>query len=380
MNPKREFQILKLIVEEYIRTSEPVGSKTLLEKYKLDCSSATIRNAMVLLEKDGYIEKTHVSSGRVPSSKGYQYYLDHLDSKTLSNNVDLEFQKEFQSVLNSKTASMEEALAKSCQMLSEMTKMATVVLGPKADQEHLISVQLVKLGDNQALGIFITDSGYVEKKTFIIPKSSNSSIETMQEAVKLVNDRLVGCKLTELEERANQIAPIVIHTFGNSGEFVMRAFFSAMMNFASKRYAVYGEKNLLSLPEFADDTTAFLNAIDALDNPHRLEHDLSTNDDLGSVKVGFTNDNAGDLAIVSKTLNNKDSIALVGPKRMDYKKVLAMLDYVIYMLERKFAPEAHQSKNALVPISPVEDVKTVKKTAPKKTTTKKTAKKGDKSK
>jgi heat-inducible transcriptional repressor len=355
MNQNREYQILKLIVEEYIQTSEPVGSKGLLEKYKLDCSSATIRNAMALLEKDGYIEKTHVSSGRVPSSKGYQYYLDHLDSKSLVNEVDLDFQKEFQSVLANKTSSMEDALSKSCQLLSEMTKMATVVLGPKADQECLVSIQFLPLNASQAMGIFITDSGYVEKKTFVIPKGSPVSLATMQSAVKVLNDRLVGTKVTDLEAKAKAIAPLIIKMFGNSGEFVMRAFLEAMINFASKRFEVYGQKNLLSLPEFADDNEAFLNAVDALDDPHKLEHDMASNDDLGNVKVGFTNDTAGDLAIVSKTLNNKESLALIGPKRMDYKKVLGILDYVIYMLEKKFSPEG-ENQNALVPVSEPSDV------------------------
>lgn len=351
MKQNRKFQILKLIVEEYIRTSQPVGSQALLEKYHLECSSATIRNAMKELTDEGYLEQMHVSGGRYPSSKGYQYYLDHLDSKSLANDVDLQFQKELQEVISNKTSSMEDALSRSCQMLSEMTKMATVVLGPKADQETLVSLQLIQLSNIQTMGIFITDSGYVEKKTFVVPKGSEASISAMIEAVKVLNNRLVGTKVSDLENKAKALAPLIVQTFGNSGEFVMRAFLDALMNFAKKRYEVYGQKNLLSLPEFAEDSTAFMNAIDALDNPHKLEHGIETNDDLGNVKVGFTHESSGDLAIVSKTLNNKDSIAVVGPKRMDYKKILGILDYVIYMLEKRFGEQLDISSNALIPIS-----------------------------
>ena len=374
MNQTRKFQILKLIVEEYIKTSQPVGSKTLLEKYKLDCSSATIRNAMAELEKDEYLEKTHVSSGRIPSSKGYQYYLDHLDNNSLNSSIDLDFQKEFQTIIDSKTSSMEDSLMKSCEMLSEMTKMAIVVLGPKADQETLVSIQLIPLGPSQALGILITDSGYVEKKTFMIPEEAKDSFQAMQSAVSVLNERLTGTKLIELEEKAKLLAPVITATFGNSGQFVMRAFFEALLGVVKKRFKVYGQKNLLSLPEYSQDSEAFLNAVDALANPLGLEHDLSNSDDLGDVKVGFTNDKAGDLAIVSKSLNGKDSIAVVGPKRMDYKQVLSILDYVIYMLGKKFSSNNQQS--ALVPIAPPEEIKPNKNSNhAKKTQTKKGGKK-----
>ena len=160
--------------------------------------------------------------------------------------------------------------------------------------------------------------------------------------------------------------------FGNSGEYIMRALLEALVNFAGKRYEVYGQKNLLSLPEFAEDNEAFLNAIDAIENPHRIEHDLANNDDLGSVKIGFTNDTAGDLAIVSKAFTSKDSIALIGPKRMDYRKVLGILDYVIYMLEKKFSSDS-SSTSALVPVSQPTEVDSNKK-KPTKKTTKKTKK------
>ncbi len=377
MKESRKFQILKLIVEEYIKTSQPVGSKTLLEKYKLDCSSATIRNAMAELENEDYLEKTHVSSGRVPSPKGYQYYLDHLDSKSWSNQVDLDFQKEFQTIIDNKTSSMEDSLKQSCEMLSEITNMAIVVLGPKADQESLVSIQLIPLGTNQALGILITDSGYVEKKTFVLPNNSTAYFSTMESAVKVLNEKLTGTKITQLEEKAKLLAPVIVQTFGQSGQFVMRAFLEALIGFAKKRFEVYGQKNLLSLPEYSQDSEAFLNAIEALTNPLGLEHDLSSNDDLGDVKVGFTNDNAGDLAIVSKSLSSKDSIAVVGPKRMDYKQVLGILDYVIYMLNKKFSSST--STSALIPVEPVKEaIDTTKHTpTPAK---KKSTKKGGKNK
>ena len=347
MKLERRDQVLKCIVEEFIKTAQPVGSETILKEYHLDCSSATIRNAMVLLEKDGLIEKTHVSSGRVPSSKGYQYYLEHLDNQSVTPTLDLEFQRQFQEILKNKSRSVEEVISRSCEVLSEMTNAATVVLGPKANDERLISIQLIKLSENQAMGIFITDSGYVEKKTFIIDKKMGD-FQLLQNAVALLNERLSGTKISELAEKARSLKPIVINLFGKAGDLVVEAFIETLVNFARNNYQVYGQKNLLSMPEFSNDKESFLSAIETLENPHKLEKNLASKDDLGYANIGFTNENKGDFAIISKNIG-KDSIAVVGPKRMDYKKVLTALEYVVYMLNRYLS--GTEEKHSLIPVS-----------------------------
>lgn len=112
--------------------------------------------------------------------QGYQYYLEHLSSTNSESSVGLEFQREFQEVLKDHTKSVEDVLTKSCQRISERTKMATVVLGPKADQESLVSIQLLSLNDKSARFIFITDSGYVEKKTLSGRKAKASLPGKMQ--------------------------------------------------------------------------------------------------------------------------------------------------------------------------------------------------------
>ena len=270
------------------------------------------------------------------------------------NTVDMEFQREFRQVLDSKTQSVEEVLSKSCEMLSELTNMATVVLGPKADEEHLVSVQLLQLSSSTAMGIFITDSGYVEKKTFVLP-NTGLSFSACSSAVKLLDQRLSGTKISELQNKARLIAPVIAKNFGQSGEFLMKAFLEAIVGFAKKRFTVYGKKNLLSLPEFSEDSQAFMQAVDALEDPTALQRNLSHTDDLGSVKVGFTNGQHGDLAIVTKAINDRDQIAILGPKRMDYKKILSALEYVVFMLNRYFGQSS--SDTALIPISEPEEVK-----------------------
>ena len=159
----RKDKLLKLIVEDFIKTAEPVGSNYLIKKYDLPISSATIRNEMNALEKEGLLEKTHISSGRVPSTKGYEYYIEHLRNNKIDDKMKNELNKVF-----SNSITVEEILKESCEILSHMTNLASVVLGPSAEEEHLVSIQLIPLSLNSVTAIFVTDRGYVENKTFTI--------------------------------------------------------------------------------------------------------------------------------------------------------------------------------------------------------------------
>ena len=123
MSLSRRDYILKLIVEYFIKHAIPVGSHTLIEEYNLDVSSATIRNEMFALEKEGYLEKTHTSSGRVPSSKGYRYYIDHLRNES----VDSRIKNEIAQLLSERSLTVEQAITKSCEILSHMTNLASVM-------------------------------------------------------------------------------------------------------------------------------------------------------------------------------------------------------------------------------------------------------------
>lgn len=364
MKSARKYEILKCICEEFIKTGVPVGSKALLESYPLHCSSATVRNARAELEEEGYLEKKHVSSGRRPSSKGYQFYLEHLNSSNQESSIGLDFQREFQTILKDRSKSVEDVLTKSCERISERTKRATVVLGPKADQESLVSIQLLSLSEKSARFIFITDSGYVEKKTFVRP--SNENFTARKNAVDFLSKRLRMTKISELEEKTKALQPLAVKRFGQEGKRVIQAFLEALISFARKKLTVYGQKNLLSLPEFQNDRQAYANAIDTLQDGSSRSHSLTESDELGDANVGFTHVQKGDRAIVSKAVG-KDQIAVVGPKRRDYKKILATLDYVAYRLDHYFF-SSDQSSTSLIPITPAMEIK---KPARKKKSTKK---------
>lgn len=188
MSLSRRDLILKLIVESFIKTANPVSSKQLIEEYNLDVSSATIRNEMFALEKEGFLEKTHTSSGRVPSSKGYRYYIDHLRNER----VDTKIQNQIATLLSEKSLTVEQAITQSCKILSHMTNLATVVLGPDAKGEHLISVQLIPISSETATVVFVTDKGYVENKTFVF--DDDIDLKDIEGCVKILNDPHSGAK------------------------------------------------------------------------------------------------------------------------------------------------------------------------------------------
>ena len=159
----RRIEIFKAIVDEYIRTAEPVGSKTLQQKYKLPYSSATIRNDMQVLEEMGYLEKTHTSSGRIPSTAGYKFYCENL---LKDSNIDKKMEVAIRSAFDASNLNVQEAVEQSCQILSEMTNMTTGAVGPDSSSQRLEHIKLFPIDDQNAVAVFITNTGHTETKNF----------------------------------------------------------------------------------------------------------------------------------------------------------------------------------------------------------------------
>ena len=246
MGLTRSDTILKYIVEYFIKNAQPVGSHTLIDEYKLPYSSATIRNEMFALEKMGFIEKTHSSSGRVPSSKGYRYYCEHLRDK----NVDEQLKNSLQVVLEQKVRSIEEVIKESCEILSHMTNLVSVVNGSSETIERLANVQLIQIGENTLTAVFVTDKGYVENKTFIIPSSIKAN--EVVDCVKILNDRLKGTPVNELVDKVEALKPI-LNDYVVSHDIVYQALLETFIRFAGDRLSLYGRDELFNQPEFMND-------------------------------------------------------------------------------------------------------------------------------
>ncbi len=174
MLTQRQENILKVIVEEYTKTAQPVGSKAIMVSPLIDSSSATIRNECAILEKEGFLEKEHASSGRIQSTRGYRYYVDNLMDK---KNID-DIKDRIEALFVDRNMSINDILDQTGQILSEMTNLTTVVVGPNFKEEMLKKIELLPISATQAVVVFVLTNVHVENKLFNI--DDNSSINDLQ--------------------------------------------------------------------------------------------------------------------------------------------------------------------------------------------------------
>ena len=332
LTPRQEL-ILKAIVEEFIKSAEPVGSKLLVEKYNLDYSSATIRNEMNYLESIDLLEKTHTSSGRVPSTKGYRYYVEHLMDKEVLQ----EDKYEIQALLDNNVP-IEDVIQRSCEILSNMTNLTSVVLGPDANKQTLAHIKLFPLDNNSAVAVFITDQGHTENKTFRF--EDQITIEDIQTCTNILNDRLVGTPISDIVEKMNELKPILAHSVQRH-EALVNAFMQAFVKFASENVYYSGASNMLYQPEFADIEK--MRSIMKMLEDSKLWRSLGNNDNR--LKLTTTDDKNqlvwfDDMAVVSSTFRVGDEegkLMVVGPSRMDYNRIVSVLDFAAEFIEKQFS-------------------------------------------
>ena len=199
----RKNSLLKEIVETYIKTVKPVGSKSLCDKFKL--SSATIRNEMAALEELGLLEKNHISSGRIPSEEGYKYYVKNLmEPETLTGKDMLQLQK----IFANNELNLSDAITKCMEIISEITNYTSVVLGNNSDDNNLLQVSIIALNDRQVVAVICTDKGHVENKTFNLP--ANTDVKEIIKTSEIINKLLVGTPIKEVSQRLElEIKPII---------------------------------------------------------------------------------------------------------------------------------------------------------------------------
>ena len=332
MLTSRQETILKAIVEEFIQNAEPVGSKTLVDKYGMNYSSATIRNEMNFLEQEGLLEKTHTSSGRIPSTQGYRYYVEKLMDAKMEEMEKNELQSFFREDLP-----IEDIIQRSCDVLSHMTNLTSLVLGPDANKQCLQHIRLFPLDDTSAVAVFITDQGHTENKTFHF--DSAVSVDDIQNCTNILNDRLAGTPINEVVEKMNEIRPILASSVKRH-EALFNAFMQAFIKFASDNVYYSGASNMLYQPEFAD-LEKMKSLMKMLENSS-LWRNITT--DTNNLKL--TNPEGkgemvwmNDMAIVSSKFamgEEEGQLMVVGPSRMDYNRIVSILDFATSFIENQY--------------------------------------------
>ena len=334
----RMVEILKAIVDEFVATAEPVGSKTLVDKYGLPYSSATIRNDMATLESLGYLEKPHTSAGRIPSNKGYQYYCEHL----LKKDVDDEVKYALANIFDKRSANIEDAIKESCKIVSEMTNLASGMLGPDAKNQTLEFIKVFQIDPKTAVCVFITNTGHTENKTFNF--QDEVTIDDIETCTDILNGRLKGTPIHELVEKLDSLRPILTKSVQRF-EMLYNAFAGAFVKFASETLYFDGTSNMMYQPEYADIEK--LKEMTKFFDDSKLFRSLVDNQTSGNNVVAVTPQGTelvwkDDIAIVSSEIkisdNPKDNARLmvVGPRRMEYNRVVNLLDFICKEIEDMF--------------------------------------------
>ena len=326
MLDKRKKEILQAVIDEYINTAEPVSSATLVKKYGLNYSSATVRNELAELEDIGYLDKPHTSAGRVPSEKGYRFYVDELVN---DEDISLEEIKYIQNKLSTKVNEIEDLTKIATSTLSEITHYTTVAIGPKSDMQIIEEIKFVLLGSRMLMVVIVTDSGLVKETIIKYDEDINlSQVETLN---NLFNSKLKGKPLSKIDKPMEEY---ILSEITYSVD-VIKPIIEQINKVIEEENKLYleGTNKSFDLPEFKSLEIA-KNFVNILDEKELMLDMLNSGiaKDI-NVYIGDENDNEQlkDFSIVTF----KHSVGDKGPKRMDYSKVISVMKYISKKMKEK---------------------------------------------
>lgn len=333
----RQKEILKIIIRDYTKNGDPVGSKVLANEFSSRISSATIRNEMANLESMGLIAKTHFSSGRVPSIEGYRYYVDHLlQMDSLDDGAEDVIKSSFQGDFNR----IDEIIQESARVLSDLTSYMALSLNPdQGDNIRLGGFRLVKLDERQVMAILVTDTGHVINKIFQLQNISNDQLQTI---VNIINDELVGNSLLEISKKLQYEIPMIIARYLNTPEGFLKVFGDMLTDLGKDKVHVGGRLNLLQFAE-RNDLEYLKPLYNLLDDTQDVTKIISTDDSDSPIQVRIGSELRNDLlknySIITSNYDLKEYgqgvIAVIGPTRMPYSKVIGIVGALREELTKK---------------------------------------------
>lgn len=330
MLPDRQLEILKIIIEDYVGSGQPVGSQYLIKQYQLPYSSATIRNEMVALEQLGYLEKTHTSSGRVPSSEGYRFYTDMFAPSEY---------KEYSRLVNQENLFergqlFSEVIERAVGLLSAMTKCPVVYLGPNVLSRRLENVQVIPLSDAQALIIMQTDDGKTE--TEIFPYIGNMTAEVLDKIGEVCQERLCDEILPRvIRKLETELKPLFIQHIAYYSYF-HQVLVNLVNKLSTQTKFVAGASELLQYPEFRSPES-LAKMIKVLESKDGLNDLIPTNKKGTFIQLGDEIEVEGfeNCSLITQGFNEMHGVATIsvlGPMRINYPEVMTFLDYITKQL------------------------------------------------
>ena len=367
----RKVKILKAIIKNYLETGEPVGSRTISKYADLKLSSATIRNEMADLEELGYIVQPHTSAGRIPTDKGYRFYVDDMMSQKETELVNREQvvtdrEKEVESmqgILSQKVDKVEELLQNVAKVLAKDTNYATMVSAPQVKGNKLKFVQLSQLETNKILAVIVMEGNIIRNK--VITVSEDLSQENLLKLNILLNTSLTGLSLQEMNlsivskmenqagehmQLVKEVLDAIVEAISNEDQ--LEIYTSGATNIfkypeLSDNQKASGATNIFKYPELSDSTKAseLIYALEEKQSLTDFVKDTESDDsDNTGIQVYIGNEapveSMKDCSVVTATYELQDgmrgTIGIIGPKRMDYDKVVEKLKTIQNQLDDVF--------------------------------------------
>jgi heat-inducible transcriptional repressor len=331
---EREKNILRFIIQQFILTANPVGSRNITKRYDIGFSPATVRNIMSDLEDSGFIDHPHTSAGRIPTDKGYRFYVDSLmDVQKLRNSEIGLINKSLETNLSE----TDELLKIASNLLSSITHQIACVTYPKLESGIFERIQIIQLTSLRILVVITIKSGLV--KTMTLELNSDLKTSQLDPVQQLLNERLSGLSLKEIretfKERFKDIKEDkhpIIRLFVDSVDKIFKD------DMRGERALITGAKNVIRQPEF-ENPESFQSVIELIEDKDIIIHILekSGDDKQVYISIGSENENEklNEYSFISKKYQLGEisgTLGIVGPKRMEYSKVIAIVDYIAKMI------------------------------------------------
>jgi heat-inducible transcriptional repressor len=330
----RKSKVLQAIIDDYISTAEPVGSRTIARKYNLGVSPATIRNEMADLEELGYLEQPHTSAGRIPSDRGYRYYVDCLmQTREVGQSESDLIRRTFER----KVREIDVLVRETARLLSEMTHLTSVVSGPQIEKASFKELRLVPLGGDKAVLVYITDSGFIENQVLELPVEV--TMLELQRVSDVLNEQLKGQRVEALSRAALSALQRELSRYGALLEQALHFLEQRMEPGERQRLYLGGTTHMLDQPEFRD-VDKLRSLLNLLEHEDVVADVLDVGSETEGVQIQIGEEiqvrELVDCSVVSATYRLGDQVigkmGVIGPKRMEYGRVVGIMNSITRQL------------------------------------------------
>ncbi len=331
---EREKTILRHVIHQFILTASPVGSRNITKRYEIGLSPASVRNIMSDLEEAGYIDHPHTSAGRIPTDKGYRFYVDSLmDIHQLKTAEKALIKEKLEEALET-----EDILRISSSLLTKITKQLACVSYPKLETGVLEKIQLVSLSSTRILVVISIKSGLV--KTITLELSSDIEDSKIEPVQSLLNERLSGLTFSEIRNTFNERFRDVIDDNDNA---IMRLFYDSVEKIfkdviKKENIVISGAKNIIRQPEF-ENPERFQSIVELIEDKDIIVHILEKSGENDEIFISIGSENADikltDYSYITKEYKfgeTNGTLGIIGPKRMEYSKIVSIVDFMSKMI------------------------------------------------